>query len=550
MAAVCPWAAAAELAGLPDLVRTKHTVFSIPFRVPKPQDAEKDAAAERVVLQVSKDLGGSWQPAGEAVPSAGSFTYRADGDGEYWFRLRAIDRQGRTRGGAGPDMRVLVDAAGPRLAGRVWKGPDGEIVLRYAAVDDSINLESLKVEYRTAGDPGWKTVAAEGILARQAPAHMVGEDIWWAGEKVESLTVRISVTDAAGNQTVRQFTLEPADPNVDQATLAAEIGVPPLPSGPGDSGAGGFSAVASNAPRTVGAGDRPNNSSSALPPSALSGSASSNGWAAEPAGAWSGGAPSASESSSGRTRGTTSSVLVHRPVDQVLGQGPNAWSLDTGPSEGPPLEYRGRPLQLSRSRRFAWEFDIPEPVNHGAAPRAVLWCTSDGGVTWQRAAEAADGRSPLDVLLPAAGLYGFRLELVAGTDAAQPRSGVEPESWVGIDEEPPSVDLIGVERLEEAGATTLVIRYTSRDSLPLPRSARLLYSPYPEGPWATIASGIDNQGEYRWQPDRGVPARVFLKLEVGDAAGNIGTGVSAEPVAVSTARATGRLGGLKPLPAP
>ena len=122
----------AEQGRLPELVRTKHQTFSIPFRLPAAQDA--DAAPQRVVMSVSKDLGGTWEAAGETAPSAGTFTYKAGADGEYWFRLRAIDRKGRARGGEGPDMRVLVDAAGPRLAARVWNGADGEILCRYAAI--------------------------------------------------------------------------------------------------------------------------------------------------------------------------------------------------------------------------------------------------------------------------------------------------------------------------------------------------------------------------------------------------------------------------------
>ena len=101
-----------ERARLPELVRTKHRSFSIPFRLPAAQDA--DAAPQRVSLSVSKDLGGTWEAAGDVAPSAGAFTYQGGADGEYWFRLRAIDRKGRARGGEGPDMRVLLDAAGPR----------------------------------------------------------------------------------------------------------------------------------------------------------------------------------------------------------------------------------------------------------------------------------------------------------------------------------------------------------------------------------------------------------------------------------------------------
>jgi hypothetical protein len=232
--------ALADGPGLPPVVRTKHRSFAIPFRLPESKDPDEDAAAQRVVLNVSKDLGATWAAAGETSPTARSFTYTAELDGEYWFRLRAIDRKGRSRGGEGPDIRVLVDAAGPRLAARVWKGADGEIICRYAAADDSLRLDSLVVEYRGPEDRGWKTVAADAVLAREAPAQLVGETIWWAGEKVDQLAVRIAIVDESGNRTEKKFSLEPSDPHVDQAGLARELGVPPLPAGSARSVENGF----------------------------------------------------------------------------------------------------------------------------------------------------------------------------------------------------------------------------------------------------------------------------------------------------------------------
>jgi hypothetical protein len=524
-------AASPEAGGLPDLIRTKHRTFAIPFRLPKSQDPDATAAAERVLLHVSKDLGGTWDQAGETSPTTGSFSYTADVDGEYWFRLRAVDRKGRTRGGEGPDMRVLVDAAGPRLTARVWKGVDGEIVCRYAAVDDSINVESLKVEYRGAGAQGWKTLAAEGILAREAPAHLVGEEIWWAGEKVDSLAVKITVADSSGNQTVKQFTLEATDPRIDQAALATELGVPPLPS-QGDAPA----AYATAEPPAAAVAAHPTNDA---------GVPSASGWTPETA-QW------RSDGIQPRVGGTTrgQSVLVKRSLEADTGvAAPAAPAAMNGISSasGGGLEYRGKPLHLSRSRRFQWDYELPQSPSPATALRAELWSTRDGGVTWQRTAADDDGRSPIQVELPAAGLYGFRLEFTAGT-AQGPRSGDAPESWVGIDEEPPQVELIDVASDGTGVEAALVIRYAARDPLLAPNGTRILYSPNADGPWATIASGRDNQGEHRWQPDQGVPARVFVRVEVTDAAGNIGSATSAEAMAMAQSKFTGRLGGLRPLP--
>lgn len=526
-----------ESANLPPLVRSKQLHFTIPFQVPAPRERDGDATPHRVLLQVSRDLGGTWETAGEAAPQAGAVAYRAPGDGEYWFRLRVVDRQGRTRGGPGPDMRVLVDVAGPRLTARVWKGADGEIVCRYAAADDSIDLKSLVFEYRASGDPGWKTVAAEGILARQTPAHMVGEEIWWAGEKVDALSVRIAVADEAGNKTVRQFSLEPSDPQIEQAAMAAEIGVPPLP------GAASSDAVAPAIGQTL-----------RVPPAAASTpsvAGRTGPWPAEQAAAWAAGQPAARGADPEATeRDAARSVLVASGRES-RGAGPAA-SPTTAPTDATaaeqPLEYRGRPLLLSRSRRFAWDYEVPRLPADDRAVSPVLWSTSDGGTTWARVPTTEIGPGSLEVTLPGPGLYGFRLDLVADASGTPPRQGDGPETWVGIDEEPPQVELIGTERIEgdEQG---IVIRYGSHDALLAPRSTRLLFSPHAEGPWATIVAEAENQGAFTWRPERGVPPRVYLRVEVADAAGNVGSATSGEAVAVAQSRFTGRLGDLKPLPA-
>lgn len=531
--------------GLPELVRTKERTFAIPFRIPKSDDPDADAVAQKVVLNVSTDLGISWQTAGEAAPTATSFTYRAETDGEYWFRLRAVDKKGRSRGGEGPDIRVLVDAAGPRLAGRVWKGTDGEIVCRYAAADDSLKLESLKVEYRGPADSGWKSVAAQAILARESPAHLVGEEIWWAGDKVAAMTVRIAIADSSGNQTVKQFSLEPTDPGIDQTVLAKEIGVPPLPE---------QQPTADQGPSSAGV------TIASLTPAAPAAGAGT--WSAESAAPWSDGQPKAASVASPSAAASGRSVLVRPANTSAAGMLPQAEPRptpqrqplgDTGIAQsatGNALEYRGRPLQLTNSRRFVWDYEIPSVRAAAGRLRAELWTTQDGGVTWQRTAVDNDGRSPIDVNLPATGLYGVRLELVAdaGDESGGPRSGATPDTWVGVDEEAPQIDLVAIVRDETTPSGGLVIRYVVHDPLITPRSVRLLYSPNADGPWATIADGLENQGEHRWAPDRSVPAQVFVRAEAADAAGNVGSATSPDEISTTAPRFGGKLGGLRPLP--
>jgi len=219
-------------------------------------------------------------------------------------------------------------------------------------------------------------------------------------------------------------------------------------------------------------------------------------------------------------------------------------------SSGAGMEYRGRPLHLTSSRRFAWDYES-DPASPANASRAELWTTQDGGVTWQRTAVDTDGRSPIDVSLPSSGLFGVRLEMVVGSspDGDGPRSGAMPDAWVGVDDEQPRVDLVGAARSDGSPNGEVVIRYVADDPLIAPRSVKLLYSPNADGPWATIADGLDNQGEHRWTPDRSAPAEVFVRVEARDLAGNVGVASATAPIALTASRSSGRLGGLRPLPA-
>lgn len=555
--------AAAEPPGLPELVRTTQRVFAIPFRLPKP--ATPDATATRVELNVSRDFGLTWSVAGRATPTDSSIAYRADTDGEYWFRIRAIDRENRARGGEGPDLRVLVDAAAPRLAGRVWKGADGEIICRYAAADDSIAVDGVTFAYRIAGGE-WKTIAAEPVLARQSPAHLIGEEIWWAGQEVGGLAVRIEVADAGGHRTSQQFSLLPSDPGITQADLAREIEAPILPAdreAPRDGRGRTIASVMVSAPTAS------PSAKADLPPErrrgAGSGALTAGVWRADTGKPWSADGPPAISSEAGEqakngvafTAAGGATAVAEPPIIRV-GQPSLAEVLTAGlggvtasPDAGlAAAEYRGRPLHLLRSRQFRWQYDFAIPADLEGPFRVELWTTQDAGGSWQRIAVDDDTTSPITVEFPAEGLYGCRLEVVRDLpgEPLGPRPGDEPASWIGIDETPPQVSQLDIEPVPGGTAGEFLITYQCDDPLALPDRVRLSYSPHASGPWATIASAQPAAGSYRWQPHRTLPSRVFVQVEMPDAAGNIGGQITAEPVAIRTARFTGTLGSPQPLP--
>ena len=524
-----PSAAQGNQANLPELVKTTQRVFAIPFRLPKPTTA--DAAAKRVEMSVSQDFGQSWQVAGSASPQESSIPFRAGADGEYWFRIQSFDKQDRIRGSEGPDVRVLVDAAPPRLNGRVWIGKDGEIICRYAAADDSIDLQQVRMEYRQGNKP-WKPVAAQPVLSRQSPAHLVGEEIWWAGQEVSELTVRMTVADSAGHTTTRQFSLLPSDPGISQAALAREIKSPALPGemtfSEDELGRKTHSVVIATGQKT-----------DAHAP------ANKVRWRADPAVAWKGGEPPTQ--SVFTTRGvslTEQAGSSRRDEQKIIRVAPPTLAEAVSNPTGVPADYRGKPLHLMRSREFMWDYNFQTPDDLRGPFRAELWITIDAGGSWQRVAVDDDTTSPIAVTFSGDGLYGCRLEIVRDSpgEPIAPRAGTTPTAWIGVDETPPQISSLDIRPVDDTSSGDFLIDYRCEDLLGIPDSVRLSYSPHPTGPWATIVTNQPATGSYRWQPHRSLPGRVFVRVEMSDAAGNVGESVSPQPVTVRTARFVGTLG--------
>ena len=520
-------------ARLPELVRTTQRKFAIPFRLPKP--ATPDAKAQQVVMSVSTDFGLTWTPAGSTSPPNSSIPFEANTDGEYWFRIRAIDQKNRARGSEGPDARVLVDAAAPRLSGRVWKGADGEIVCRYAAADDSINVDSILFQYRQTGG-NWKSIATEPVLSRSSPAHLIGEEIWWAGQEVDELTVKISVADSAGHRTTKQFSMLSGDPNVSQSDLANEIIAPALPSPLAGSNRQTQSVVVKNTISET--------------------STTGVEWQPTPGNPWSDGEPVAfSQHSPAQARtaherieaeGSTAPLLtISSPtladaIEKKLRK-PNSLQ---NPEPEFASQYQGRPLHLMRVQSFRWEysFDVPEDLQ--GPFRVELWSTRDGGHSWERIAVDEDTASPIDVEFQGEGLFGCRLEIVRDIPGPpiSPRAGESPSTWIGIDTTPPQVTSLDVTMVDGNESDTFDIQYTFEDPLAMPDSVRLSYSPHKTGPWATIATDQATKGTFNWKPHRSLPNRVFVRIEMPDAAGNIGESITLDPITLRTARFVGTLG--------
>ncbi|MGC3966816.1 MAG: hypothetical protein QM775_05420 [Pirellulales bacterium] len=204
--------------------------------------------------------------------------------------------------------------------------------------------------------------------------------------------------------------------------------------------------------------------------------------------------------------------------------------------------------RLVNSRKFELDYDI-ESVGTAGVARVELFGTRDGGKTWNSLGNDPDSTSPFIVNVDGEGTYGFRMviESTTGLKGPSPQTGDLPEVWVGVDVTKPTTKLASATPGNGEQAGELDIRWEAADEHLTNRPVALAYSESAQGPWQTIASGLPNVGHYAWRMDSRIPAKLYLKLDVRDEAGNVGTYITPEAVAIERVRPQGRIRGVRPI---
>lgn len=214
----------------------------------------------------------------------------------------------------------------------------------------------------------------------------------------------------------------------------------------------------------------------------------------------------------------------------------------------PPVDASG--TRWVNSLTFDVDYDL-QTVGPWGVSKVELFATRDGGDSWANFGADPDNRSPMRVAVPAVGLYGFRLVVngANGAPAATPNAGDKPELVIGVDMTEPTAELQPAELGQGNLADHLIIRWSATDENLDARPVGLFYANNSEGPWSTVATDIDNNGQYAWRLLQQVPERLFLRLEVRDKAGNVAIRQSPAPVALNLPQPTGKLRSVRPVQA-
>ncbi|MGL4511736.1 MAG: hypothetical protein ACRCT8_01485 [Lacipirellulaceae bacterium] len=210
----------------------------------------------------------------------------------------------------------------------------------------------------------------------------------------------------------------------------------------------------------------------------------------------------------------------------------------------------GRPT-LARSvnsTEFELDYELTQTGRWGVAS-VELWGTEDGGATWRRFAIDSDRQSPIHVTVPGEGNYGFRVlvESVGGLEAERPRGGDKPEVQVRVDLAAPRVTLARVEQGQGYFADQLRIDWRVEEEHATRAPIDLYYSNRASGPWLPVATALDDSGSHTWRLQRHLPQRLYLRLEARDAAGNVGSATTPEPITLELAQAAANLSGVRPV---
>jgi hypothetical protein len=232
------------------------------------------------------------------------------------------------------------------------------------------------------------------------------------------------------------------------------------------------------------------------------------------------------------------------PLGNPSGIGPDVPAPIAGDG-APPSGVRPR---LVNSRKFELDYDV-ESVGPSGVAKVELWATRDGGKSWKSYGADPDSTSPYLVNVEGEGTYGFRMviESTTGLRSPQPQPGDLPEIWIGVDVTKPSVRITAAVPGTGEHAGELIIEWTAEDTALAPRPVGLSFADRLDGPWTIIASGVPNQGSYAWRLDNRAPERLYLKLDVRDEAGNVGTFVTPDAVSLTRVKPQGKIRGVRPI---
>jgi hypothetical protein len=517
---------AAASVGAPDAVHLNQRSFQIPLRIEEARRAE----IKQLILWASLDGGKAWDQVATVSPDKEAFNYYAPADGLYLFKVQVEDQQGRKQPSdifqAPVGQRIMVDTLRPQIQILAAERQGDEIVVRWEIREDNPDLQSLRLEYRTADAPAemWTPVNLTPALTSQASFKASGST---------AISVRLQFADLAGNSSTATAEV------LSTAGSAAGGGSPVMkPSNPSDKDrawAPTQPVSLSKTPPDLNDTPRPLTKPQPELPDAV---------------------PPTSPSAAVRT-GTSTFDAAPLPGtggsgNQLVASSNTKVNTSESPaSSGGTHTSRGDlpRLQIVNSSKVTLEYQVNKFGPSGVGS-VELYVTRDDGQKWERYGEGqnlnipipADARGTtnsvqrsLTVTLPGEGTYGFYLVVKSGAGLGKPppKDGVTlPQMRIEVDETAPQANLFAPIP-DPQQKDCLILSWTATDRNLAEKPITLQWAERANGPWETIgAPELPNTGRFSWKLTSQVPPHVYLRLVVRDTAGNMAEAVTPQPILV------------------
>ncbi len=564
---------------------TRSRQFTIPFSI-----VTQDQVIVEVLLHVSSDRGQNWEQYSRADLRQTDFRFAAPEDGEYWFAVQTLNRNGQKvpANVAMPELIVVVDTEVPTIEATSGTDAAGRVTLDWRARDAQLATDSLSIRYRSASagaDSPWTEVPAK---VTQVPSGPLLQDTYafWPETNELNLELEVSIRDQAGNQATTRTSVFRTQTSPQFAPIAGVAGNIPANN---QRAALPDKAMTSPIETERNSGFRRRSAPASEPASSAENTSTKQSAAPLPVDSnpkavqW----RSVRHSSSGKfsARGSTQTPPIASPTIQpiapsniaapqvapdllaqnnftrandtptqpaVLVSGRSNADSDQEPPSvltQPPItsEIQNQAISVN-TKRFRLNYQV-EAIDPAGVKEVAVWTTRDAGKTWERLGSIEDANGPYPVEVDESGLYGFRLVVIShsGLKSRLPQPGDPADKWIRVDADPPLAKITSAPYGSGDQAGKLVINWEANDDLLAVRPIELSYSTRPDGPWTTIEKGLRNIGSYTWcvQPD--APDRVYLRLSVRDEAGNEKVDQTSYAIDISNLYPRGRIQSVEPI---
>jgi hypothetical protein len=205
----------------------------------------------------------------------------------------------------------------------------------------------------------------------------------------------------------------------------------------------------------------------------------------------------------------------------------------------PPSKTASSPVvRLVNKKRITLNYEVKD-VGPSGVSGVELWYTRDGK-DWKRHEAALESKPPYLIEVQEEGLYGFTLLAKNGIGLSKdpPRSGDQPQVWVEVDLTKPAIQITQVKVGQGDKGATLTIAWKASDKNLSSQPITLSIAEKEDGPWQPIVSNLENFGRCVWPLRPGVPAKLFVRIEAKDLAGNVGVAQTPTAIQVDVARPT------------